>query len=103
MRDHWSLPNESQFKYTGPDWLLLLLERCSNEQRDMTKLILWRAWSIHNNNTHLSGRTSANDSVHFILNLWETMQQVKQAKDQSNVKGKAPWWPPNQNARSACS
>ena len=28
MRDRWSLPNEELFHYSGPDWLLLLLDQC---------------------------------------------------------------------------
>jgi hypothetical protein len=32
MRKYWLLPDEQQFLYTGPDWLLLLLNDCSVEQ-----------------------------------------------------------------------
>lgn len=47
MRTHWRLPDESFFEYTGPDWLLVLLDRCLPEQRDLIKLIFWRAWTVH--------------------------------------------------------
>ncbi|OEL37173.1 hypothetical protein BAE44_0001812, partial [Dichanthelium oligosanthes] len=66
MRMFWSQPEEQLFKFTGPDWLLLLLDQCSPEQRDLTKLVLWRAWTIHNNITHQSGSTQLDDSVHFL-------------------------------------
>lgn len=40
MRQHCNLPNEQQFRYTGPDWFLLLLDKCSVEQRDLVKLVI---------------------------------------------------------------
>jgi hypothetical protein len=27
MRQHWELPGEEQFQYTGPKWLMLLLQK----------------------------------------------------------------------------
>jgi len=48
MREHWPLPIETLFARTGPDWLLLLLDKCTKEQGDLTMLILWRAWTCHN-------------------------------------------------------
>lgn len=52
MRQHWNLPDEEQFRYSGPDWFLLLLDNCSPMQRDFVKLLLWRAWLTHNNIVH---------------------------------------------------
>jgi hypothetical protein len=37
MREHWQLLDE-----TWPDWLLLLLEQCSDTEQDVTKLLLWK-------------------------------------------------------------
>lgn len=37
MREHWQLLDE-----TWPDWLLLLLEQCSDTEQDLTKLLLWK-------------------------------------------------------------
>jgi hypothetical protein len=33
MRTYWALPRESLFLYSEHDWLLLLLDECSPEQR----------------------------------------------------------------------
>jgi len=64
MREHWRLPDEEKFRYTGPDWLLLLLDQCSATERDLTKLLLWKTWSVHNNITHQSGPISISEAVH---------------------------------------
>jgi hypothetical protein len=51
------------------DWLLLILDRCSDEERAFTKMLLWRAWSVHNNITHQSGPFLLSDSVFFSAEL----------------------------------
>ncbi|KAG2657216.1 hypothetical protein PVAP13_1KG187831 [Panicum virgatum] len=57
MREHWELPAEHRFAPSGPDWLLVLLDGCTSEQKENTLLMLWRAWLMHNNITHESGPT----------------------------------------------
>lgn len=88
MREHWSLPGEEQFAYTSPDCLLLLLERCSLEQRDLVKLLLWRTWTSHNNIVHQSGSFRIEDSVHRLLNIRETSLNMKEATVVSHDTGK---------------
>jgi hypothetical protein len=39
MREHWPLPAEAWFRRTGVDWLLLLLDKCSQEQGDLCLLV----------------------------------------------------------------
>ena len=68
---------------------MLLLDKCSQEQGDLCLLVLWRAWSIHNNVTHQSGNTSVSDSVFFLLNLRESLAQVRQQSEIIDEKGKA--------------
>jgi hypothetical protein len=58
MRRHWSLPEESWFRYTGPDWLLVLLGAVDDERRAKTLLLLWRAWHLRNLAVHAEGEQS---------------------------------------------
>ncbi|RCV30978.1 hypothetical protein SETIT_6G139500v2 [Setaria italica] len=85
MRQHWSLPDEKMFEYTGPDWLLLLLDRCSPEQRDLTRLVLWRSWTVHNNITHQSEHLQVEEWMYILLNLWELMTQSRQHTSDNGV------------------
>jgi hypothetical protein len=68
---------------TGPDWLLLLLDQCSSEQRDLAKLVHWRACTVHNDITHQFGDSQLERSVHFLLNLRNTMEQSRK----QNISG----------------
>jgi hypothetical protein len=40
MRDYWDLPPETMLRYTGKDWLLILLDRCNTNQRAGVLLVL---------------------------------------------------------------
>ncbi|KAF8740822.1 hypothetical protein HU200_013702 [Digitaria exilis] len=91
MREHWHLPEERLFEYTGPVWLLLLLDICSEEQRDLVKLLLWKAWAVHNNITHQSGPLSILESVHSLLALQAPLSLSRFGDGQ--VSG---WKPPPQ-------
>jgi hypothetical protein len=90
MRVHWPLPEEGWFQFTGPDWLLLLLDRCTPEQKEVTKLVLWRAWTVHNKITHDPGPPVLSDSIFFLLDLRDSCFQVKLKEAAGPQKGKQP-------------
>ncbi|RLN15823.1 hypothetical protein C2845_PM02G17800 [Panicum miliaceum] len=89
MREHWRLPEE-QFQYTGPDWLLLLLDRCSAAERDLTKLLLWKTWSVDNNITHQSGPMSIPEAVHALCAMQATLADILSGDAPVAGKGKLP-------------
>jgi hypothetical protein len=93
MRDHWQLPAESQFKYTGPDWTLLLLDQCSDSVRDQVKQLLWKTWAVRNNITHQAGPTSISEAVHALCAMQSTFFEELPAGDKVGGKGKAPCLP----------
>ena len=80
MREHWRLPGEDLFVQTGPDWLLLLLEHCTEEQREMIRMLIWRAWKVHNNIVHQSGQFSISDSVNFYIRYIHCCRSDKKIK-----------------------
>jgi len=89
MREHWELPAEHRFAPSGPDWLLVLLDGCTSEQKENTLLMLWRAWLVHNNITHESGPTGVTDSVHALLCLKSSLQDAENHQElEFNGKGK---------------
>jgi len=90
MREHWRLPDEEKFRYTGPDWLLLLLDQCSATERDLTKLLLWKTWSVHNNSTHQSGPISISEAVHGLCSMQATLSDILLEQASAVGKGKLP-------------
>jgi hypothetical protein len=88
MREHWELPAENCFIDSGPDWLLVLLDGCTREQKENTLLLPWRAWFMHNNISHGSGPTGVMESVHSLLCLKSSLQESNQQPEVTG-KGKA--------------
>src|SRR5204862_4976444 len=43
MRTIWELPPEEQLTYTGPDWLLVLLNSISKDMKTRMLLVMWRS------------------------------------------------------------
>jgi peptidoglycan/LPS O-acetylase OafA/YrhL len=73
MREVWSLSNEEQFRYTGPDWLLTLLVNANKELVPLILLLLWRAWHLRNNIVHDDGKSSIEASSVFLQNYVDTL------------------------------
>ncbi|KAF8751029.1 hypothetical protein HU200_012261 [Digitaria exilis] len=87
MRKHWRLLEERLFSYTVPDWLQLLLDACSAKQVALTKLLLWRAWTVWNNITHQSGPSGIQESVYFLLAMQSSLWQIRQGSFVSHTGG----------------
>jgi hypothetical protein len=86
MREHWKLPPEDLFRYTGVNWLQLLLQQLDDETRARTLLILWRAWHLRNDIIHNDRRATIAESVAFLRSyLTSTSPQLNTVKDR---KGK---------------
>jgi hypothetical protein len=88
MRDCWHLPEEVKFRYAGPVSLLVLLDQCTEEERDLTKLLLWKTWSIHNNITHQSDPTGIPEATHALYALHASFTEIRVSDTQVSGKGK---------------
>ena len=53
LRESWNIPDEEWFKFLGPDWLLILLDHLSLQQREQVLFLFWRAWHLRNDLTFL--------------------------------------------------
>jgi hypothetical protein len=76
MRNVWSLPEENEFRYTGPDWLLILLSNAANESHPLILMVLWRAWHLRNNIIHEDGKCTIEASAIFQQNYMDTLNCV---------------------------
>jgi hypothetical protein len=89
MRQHWTLPEEARFKYTGPDWLLHLLRMVDEDKKARTLLLLWRVWHHRNDMVHGKGQVTIACSAAFLRNYAVSLEIVNQEKQGSpSGKGK---------------
>jgi len=77
MRLRWCLPAERELKFTGPEWLLGIVDTQPVEQVACLLLIFWRAWFIRNELTHSNKKLSLEGSVSFLENYWETLCGIR--------------------------
>jgi ribonuclease HI len=66
MRQIWTLPPESTFWKTGPEWFLNLLTSAATEMRAKQLFLFWRVWHHRNNLVHGDGKASVSASVTFL-------------------------------------
>jgi hypothetical protein len=67
------LPDESQFIYTGPDWLLLLLNSVILEVKANILLLPCCAWNLRNDSTYDKGDASIKGEALFLVSYSESL------------------------------
>jgi len=88
MRAHWLLPSEEDLTFTGPDWLLVLLNRSSPEVISNFLMILWRAWSVRNGVLRAGQTLSIEGSVNFLTRYMDSFMLCRRKNVQVDNKGK---------------
>ena len=66
MRECWDLPPEEMLKYSGAEWLLLLIDKVDARAAASLILILWRALFVRNGLTHSGKWLPIMGSVTFL-------------------------------------
>ncbi|KAM0862719.1 hypothetical protein ACQ4PT_045084 [Festuca glaucescens] len=88
MRKVWKLPDEESFRFTGLDWLQILLGKVDEDMKAKTLMVLWRAWHLRNDIIHEQGRESIAQSVAFLQSY--SIEQSPRLTPSLDVKGKSP-------------
>lgn len=72
LRDIWNLPGEELFKFSGPDWLRILLDQLNSTRWEHILLVFWRAWHLRNNLIFGKGKESTTGSAIFVESYWSS-------------------------------
>ncbi|OEL31130.1 hypothetical protein BAE44_0007851 [Dichanthelium oligosanthes] len=78
MRQKWLLPFERELQYSGPEWLLRVIDGAEMESAASLLLILWHAWFARNELTHSNRELSIACSISFLENYWDALCGVRQ-------------------------
>jgi hypothetical protein len=73
MREYWDLPHENSFLYSGKDWLLVLLDKCSKELGAKILLLLWRSWHLRCDAVFEEGKETIGNSANFLIAYASTL------------------------------
>jgi hypothetical protein len=61
MQEIWPLPPEDMLNFSGPEWLLMLIDRVDAHIAVRILLVLWRAWFARNELVHSNKWLTSND------------------------------------------
>lgn len=78
MKKVWQLPKEQVLSHVGTDWLLRVLEQCSQIQRMMLLLLLWRVWYVRNEIVHDKPAPSMESSKRFLCSYMDLLLLIRQ-------------------------
>jgi hypothetical protein len=90
MRDTWYLPDEEKLKFTGKDWVLILLNQVDTETRSKLMLLWWGSWHLRNNIIFGDGKCNIEESAIFLQSYLSPMQVTNTNWDVVDPKGKKP-------------
>jgi hypothetical protein len=77
MRKHWDLPGEEWLRQSGPDWLLLLLQKVDKITRAQLLMLMWRAWFLRNDIIHGEGKCTVAGSEGFLISYCDALGIAK--------------------------
>jgi hypothetical protein len=72
MRECWKLPDKKRFRYSGKDWLQVLLQQSDQRSREKILSLLWRAWHLRNDVIHANGTDCIHSSMLFLQSYLAT-------------------------------
>ncbi|KAF8694933.1 hypothetical protein HU200_038039 [Digitaria exilis] len=98
MRKYWTLPKEDLVN-SGPDWLLLLLDRYDAQTCANFLMLIWRCWSVRNAVLKAGESVSVEGSVVFLIRYRESLLLARQQEVEVDARGrqkvhKKRWMPP---------
>lgn len=88
LRSQMVLPDEADLIYTGPDWLLLVLDRYDNDTISNFLMLIWRCWSVRNSVLQAGEQISIAGSVTFLTRYMQALFQIRQQPQAEDIRGK---------------
>jgi hypothetical protein len=90
LRQSCNLPDDSAFTYTGPGWILALLNSANKDLRAKLMLLFWRIWHHRNDIVFGNGQCPISASVIFLENYLRSLKIYGDIAPPVNAKGKNP-------------
>jgi ribonuclease HI len=87
LKEHWDLPSDDVFRYTGEDWVLVLLSRLDENMRAKILFMWWRIWHMRKNIIFDDGKCGIQQSALFLRSYHESLQ-ASDRHDVQDLKGK---------------
>jgi hypothetical protein len=70
LRGVWNISRKEVFNCSGPDWMLILLDRLTPTVSEQILFMFWSDWHLHNDLAFAKGKESVSNSANFGDNYW---------------------------------
>jgi hypothetical protein len=88
MAEIWRLPKVDELVNNGSEWLLHLLDQCSEIEGTMLLMTLWRIWHVRNEVVHHKSAPRIDASKRFLSSYLGSLLCIKQHPQSDITKGK---------------
>jgi hypothetical protein len=102
LREVWDLPHEDAFKFTGKDWVLILLSQVDEDMRAKLLLLWWRTWHLRNNVIFGDGKCGIEHSSNFLQSYLCSSLDTREIETLADPKGKQPMFSPSTELEVKC-
>ena len=82
------MPKLETIANTGPEWLLHLLNRCTEKERLPVVMTLWRSWYVRNEVYHNKPAPPVEVSCRFLTGYINTLMHIQQHPGDDMIKEK---------------
>lgn len=90
MRRRWPLPDDDFLIDNGKEWFLHLLNKCSDDVRDMLIMLIWRIWQLRNDMTHGKDAPPVLATVEYLDSYYKSIKLAGRYSTEEILKGKMP-------------
>lgn len=88
LRKQLTLQGEAHIQYTGPDWLLMILDRYDMQTNANFLMLIWRCWAVRNGVLKVGEGISIAGSVAFLMRYSAELTQIRQQNFSAADRGK---------------
>jgi hypothetical protein len=90
LKEDWELPTEKSLRYSGQDWVLILLSQSCPDMRVKLLFMWWRIWHLWNNIIFGDGKCTIKHSANFIKSYYSSFSQAASTNHKTDNRGKKP-------------
>ncbi|XP_073355124.1 uncharacterized protein [Aegilops tauschii subsp. strangulata] len=88
MRWRWPVLVDDYLTDNGKEWFLHLLNKCSEDVRDMIIMLTWRIWQLRNDKTHGKDIPPVLPTVEFLDSYYKSVKLAGRYSEEEILKGK---------------
>jgi hypothetical protein len=88
LKEAWDLPDDHILKFTGDNWVLVLLSQLNESMRAKLLFLWWRTWHLRNNIIFGDGKVGIEQSAIYLQSYYDAFENRNDDHPVEDAKGK---------------